>query len=932
MLLATLLLTNTFFTQLPAPSRAAKPPEVVIDSSSPAGTVLRAAFTEGNNALAISDGNLTAGVRGGAPLTRAVVRITNPYDAPVEMLGLSANYTRWFGGAYYGTSSWPTTDGHVVTYYSGSGGSSGDDGGDSGGPGIDVVAVSTSAATPAAWVGRLTITIDEATGTLTVDAPLRRGEELLDSLSAPTTYAIRDALRNVTYTHGGKSPDLTTRGISFEVFDSDGVGSAPSTTLVDIAAVNNPAVLDLNGQHRPGVDYSVAMGENERYLGVSLADADLFIGDEDGRLIVGGRIIYEGIFPDGADAEFVELSLRGSSVIGGWNPFSQSYELQGSDTLKAYRDILASARYINKGKVNEIMNQLPATKELVFTAGARVFRFEIQDSGGAVTVARTTVSVTAVARKGDPLRDENLAAPKECSGFGRRDVMDQLGTGDPEACICNAGHAGDACEIHPCNYRGQLAGIDGDGMITCACDQAFGGNACAVACGGNGEFNIAVEACECFAGWAGRLCDIKCAGCDGAHGTCSLTAMSEDSWIVGKNSYGLIVTTCVCDEWWMGGNCTIPCPCARGGFAKGTCGVDNEKLAAGIIPDEDLGVCNCETGYVGKDCTISCPPCTANNGDCVPPKGLEDGIGAMLNFILVDSTLGTDEVRAAALLAAYVTGLCECRYDQRNFLGGMGSTGDDCSVACYPCDKGTCQADGTCACLIGYSGGRCDLECAGHGVMLFPAFNETYNDTVFDVLPGVDGNDNMLNSGLFDVVELYGTTGLNITQAYCACGWMRNVEGEVVEMTDNQIGINPLGGVGWTGVFCEVPCAKCNNEKGRCRYDGKTGVCECFMDLENNVKSQSLLLDPDQLGLGFTGPGCEIPCSPCYNGTCSNVEGSYGQCLCDPGYSDAACLIECGSPNSAMTLLGKEYIGEAVQTSVIQSLSNSLNNAPRFSP
>ena len=119
------------------------------------------------------------------------------------------------------------------------------------------------------------------------------------------------------------------------------------------------------------------------------------------------------------------------------------------------------------------MNQLPATQELVFTGGDRVFRFEIQDSGGAVTVARSTVKVSAITRTGDPSRDENIKTPKECSGFGRRDVLDQLGTGDPEACICQAGFAGDQCEIHPCNYRGVLAGIDADGVMTCACESEF---------------------------------------------------------------------------------------------------------------------------------------------------------------------------------------------------------------------------------------------------------------------------------------------------------------------------------------------------------------------------------------------------------------------------------------------------------------------------
>jgi hypothetical protein len=35
------------------------------------------------------------------------------------------------------------------------------------------------------------------------------------------------------------------------------------------------------------------MSENERFLGVSLVDSDLFLGDADGRLIVRARIVYE---------------------------------------------------------------------------------------------------------------------------------------------------------------------------------------------------------------------------------------------------------------------------------------------------------------------------------------------------------------------------------------------------------------------------------------------------------------------------------------------------------------------------------------------------------------------------------------------------------------------------------------------------------------
>jgi len=53
-----------------------------------------------------------------------------------------------------------------------------------GGAGIDTAAVSATAADPAVWIGRLVVTVDEAAGTLTIEAPLRRGEEYLDAMSA----------------------------------------------------------------------------------------------------------------------------------------------------------------------------------------------------------------------------------------------------------------------------------------------------------------------------------------------------------------------------------------------------------------------------------------------------------------------------------------------------------------------------------------------------------------------------------------------------------------------------------------------------------------------------------------------------------------------------------------------------------------------------
>jgi hypothetical protein len=291
-----------------------------------------------------------------------VVKIANPTDAPLEFLGLTDAYSAWYAanGAPYADAPSDV----ALTKRTG--------------PGVNIDVVASSAADQTSWTGRLTVTIRPQLGTLEIVAPLARGEELLDAMDAPTTHAIRDALRHVTYHHTGKRPDTATRGVSFEVVDADGGTSAPAAFLVDILSVNDAPTLDLNGLHRGGTGYSSTMGEHERVLGVALVDADLYVGDADGTLIVRGRVAYDpaGVgysatdFPDG-DAESVTLNLKGTSVTGTWDPASRAFELTGPDTVDAYRSILASARYVNTGKLFTIDTQRPPTKELGFTAGAR---------------------------------------------------------------------------------------------------------------------------------------------------------------------------------------------------------------------------------------------------------------------------------------------------------------------------------------------------------------------------------------------------------------------------------------------------------------------------------------------------------------------------------------------------------------------------------
>ena len=964
----------------PAFASAAKLPPLDVQPDHTAnGTTRRHAFRENDAPIELVSPHLRAGATsGGAPLVRASVRLTNPVDAPLERLDVTASYRAWLQLATQlpGARTHESAEAHVAYERSRVG------------PGADVVAVAATAADPRSWRGRVYVTENVTAGSLVFDAPLVRGESTLDADDCPTTHALRDALRNVTYRHAGRDPDGATRGVEFVVTDAEGVSSAPASTLIDVFAVNDPPMVDANGFHVPGVDRVVRFGERERRVGVRLVSSAAEIADPDGDLLKRLFVRYDRLgdgtiadFPDGA-AERVEADVAGTSVTSFWNAETFTLELTGVDVLESYRRVLTSARYAHAGLTVAVPNQSPATTTMAFTEGPRVFRVVVEDVFGATANATVTVEVDDFERVGNPARDANQATPAECSGYGLTRLTIALadaaaaaddaeangGEGasvtettlyDPEECVCEPGYAGAQCEVHPCGakWRGELVSYDAaNDMATCACAEFFTGRACDVECWGNGVFVKqgtdeggrdgemgtagvaipvdAIGACVCDPGFAGRVCGVACPGCDGAHATCALTkdlaASSDDGADASASAsddedYVDQTWTCVCSDDYMGELCDIPCPCAGFGLAVGACAVDEAKRASGAFPNAELGTCVCAPTHTGEDCSVPCPPCVEGHGDCAPPVGLEGGVGAAVAAIYADITLSPAEKMAAAA-AALVDGRCFCR-EELNELGGWGYFGEDCAVPCAPCVHGSCGLGGACVCHPGFAGETCDLECGGRGALAFPSFHETaagHRRVDFDRLPGVPGNDTAANSGLFDAHALYGMTRGDVDHfnlgatgvaaagggtsgtssdggpldAYCACGMRRVDPADPFgsELRETAPAANDAGGVGFTGVFCDVPCSACDYAKGACVWDGESAVagCACDETLPNGATSRSALVPADEQGVGFAGPDCTVPCVPCRNGRCGREEGTHGLCVCDFGFSDPACAVECG--------------------------------------
>ena len=958
------------------------------------GTTKRHDFNENDLPISLTSAELVAGeTSGGAPLVKAVVRLTNPVDTPLEYLDVTESYRSWLM-SYLPVHT--TSEEHIEYERKRVG------------PGIDVVAATASAADPQKWRGRVFTMVDLHAGTLTFQAPLFRGESTLDSNDCPTTHALRDALRNVTYVHTSKNPDPATRGVEIIVTDVEGVESAPASTLIDIHPINDPPRLDLNGFHQPGSDITVVFGERERRLGVMLTSAAVEVGDEDGELLSKCFVKFNPYgdmsnvnFPDG-DVERVTAIVEGSSVSSNWNQATFTLELIGVDTLDTYRKILASTRYTHSGLLKEVPNRSPPTKDMQFTEGVRTFKITIEDTHGATANATVLVNVLDVKRIGDPARDSNQATPAECSGYGLTkltiarqnaaylnanddetddvDVTDSsIPLYDPEGCVCEPAYEGDFCEIHPCGekYKGTLVSYDAaNDLKSCLCVEFFTGRTCDVECFNNGKFIMAeteeggfdglpgtagivipegeLGACICDKGFTGNICQIECPGCDGPNANCILEKFVDNSTDT-DTDYVDHTTLCVCSNDYMGEFCDIPCPCAGFGLAFGTCAVDEDKVATGLFENSELGKCVCDEMHTGEDCSVPCPPCTEEQGDCAPPVGYEKGVGEIIKVIYEDITsYASPQERRDAIEAAKVDGKCFCR-EEVNALDGWGYYGDDCAVACKPCVHGVCGPGGVCVCHPGFTGTTCNLECNGRGVLAFPVFFDDatgHRRIDFDRLPGIAGNDTTANSGLFDAKHLYGMvrddidvfelgkTGLlagggSITtvydptsptyealDSYCACG-MRRIDptdpfnSELVQTVPEY---NSAGGTGFTGVFCDVPCTRCDFNTGACVWDGvaESAKCVCDAATQNTARSASSLVPIDERGVGYAGDACDIPCVPCRNGVCGRETGVHGLCVCDPGFSDPACAIECGSPSSTVAWSSVIFENYAARLAVLR--------------
>ena len=218
-----------------------------------------------------------------------------------------------------------------------------------------------------------------------------------------TVQDYQELLRTVMYENTVADPGRPStlmRVIIFTIFDGERYNDPPAETLLMFTSVNDPPILDLNGDS-PGRNNTVQFTEEGEP--VPLTNENMTLVDIDSELLSEARVTITNCL----DRQNETLSSFLNSDSGNLMPLQESYErssctlvINGTATVEEYRDVLTSVTYQN------------TADEPVYTS--RSIRFTVRDSDLYSVAHYTTVDIIPV---NDPPRLQ-VAAPMGMFAFG----------------------------------------------------------------------------------------------------------------------------------------------------------------------------------------------------------------------------------------------------------------------------------------------------------------------------------------------------------------------------------------------------------------------------------------------------------------------------------------------------------------------------------
>jgi VCBS repeat-containing protein/surface protein len=215
-----------------------------------------------------------------------------------------------------------------------------------------------------------------------------------------TAASVTALVQNITYENTNvDTPTEGERSIVIDITDGDGGASLTQNVTINVTAVNDEPVIDLNGTVTAGYDFSTVFTEDGG--AVSVTDTDAVIIDPDNSAFENVDLNLSGDFVDGTDEkitigghtfdygitdEDVDLSIGSTDFVISFD--GSGFNLQGQSNGNIAQDDLET---LLRSVTYENISENP-------TAGDRVFSFRATDADGLYGsfYSTGTVSVNAV--------------------------------------------------------------------------------------------------------------------------------------------------------------------------------------------------------------------------------------------------------------------------------------------------------------------------------------------------------------------------------------------------------------------------------------------------------------------------------------------------------------------------------------------------------
>ena len=367
---------------------------------------------------------------------------------------------------------------------------------------------------------------------------------------------------------------------------------------------------------------------------------------------------------------------------------------------------------------------------------------------------------------------DELECPEKCNGKGVCEHQDLSGT---PKCTCQEGFTGETCNVtcpngQDNNGTTEVCGGHGEcfaehGKAECICSPAYSGISCQAMCNngcmGRGECGLSeqgVPTCRCDAGYSGDSCQFTtclndCSGhgsCDG-DGSCTCDREHEGEDCSqrrcpdGCNGHGTcdpIEFTCDCVMGWLDDACSEKVSCVNDCNGHGDCMVERDPATNALLPQ-----CDCHGEWHGPACgrqmcprgvnTLSCSGhgSCGDDGQCAC-DGMFEGSACEQHDCTMSKSIGGANATECSGHGTCQEAACVC---------DLGYTDSSCSIRSCPSfdnklcgGKGSCDPDGTCACLKEWEGEACHLKTSTKDLPTLPtqeALGSTTTNTAVDGTP-----------------------------------------------------------------------------------------------------------------------------------------------------------------------------------------------------